>query len=295
MKARIFEIKHFAVHDGNGIRTTVFFKGCPLRCKWCHNPEGLEYRMSFAYYQHLCTYCGKCITVCKQNLHKIDQNTHVIDRANCIHCGDCVWSCPVNALKFYGRDVSIDDILPELLQDKDFYVASGGGVTLSGGECLLQADVCSNLLKLLKENSIHTAVDTSGFVPRESIDKVLPYTDTFLYDIKTFDDSVHMTYTGQSNKRILENLRYLSSLNKDIEIRIPLIPSVNDNQMNQIGIMISKLPSKPKVRILPYHNYYHSKYKAIDLDNTFTATIPTDADVKNAKEVLQSHNCIVLD
>lgn len=295
MKARIFEIKHFAVHDGNGIRTTVFFKGCPLRCKWCHNPEGLAYKINLAYYEHLCTHCGYCEKSCSYGVHYINQKEHILRRESCISCGKCVSACPTNALKLYGKDVTIEDILPELLQDKDFYETSNGGVTLSGGECLLQPDFCTELLKTLKEHKINTAVDTCGFVPRENIDKVLPFTDTFLYDLKAFDEDIHIAYTGQSNKLILENLEYISSLNKGLEIRIPFIPTVNDKQIDKMGVFLSKLSTQIKIRLLPYHDYYFSKYKALKMENNFIASIPSDSDMENAKLLLKSYGCNVLE
>ena len=184
MTATIFEIKRFAVHDGDGIRTTVFFKGCPLRCVWCHNPEGLTAKPQTAYYAHKCIGCGECQ---KQNF--------------------TTESCLGEARVLYGREITVDELLPILLEDKDFYENSGGGVTLSGGECLMQADFCAELLKRLKENGIHTAVDTCGFAPEEALDKVLPFTDTFLYDIKAYDEDVHIRCTGRSNLQILENLK----------------------------------------------------------------------------------------
>ena len=180
MKATIFEIKRFAVHDGDGIRTTVFFKGCPLKCVWCHNPEGIFMKPSLAYYAHKCIGCGECVNVCLQNAHKMTENEHIFERESCIGCGACESACLGEALTLYGRETSAEELLPKLLEDKEFYENSGGGVTLSGGECLLQADFCAALLKALKENGIHTAVDTCGFVSREAFDKVIPYTDVFL-------------------------------------------------------------------------------------------------------------------
>ena len=182
--AIISDIKRFAVHDGDGIRTTVFFKGCPLRCRWCHNPEGLSFRSELAYYAHKCIGCGACVSACPNGAHVIDVEGHRIDRTKCTVCGKCEAVCFSDALKLYGREGTVKSLLPELLADRDFYETSGGGVTLSGGECLAQADFCTELLKALKEENIHTAVDTCGFVKREAIDKVLPYTDIFLYDMK---------------------------------------------------------------------------------------------------------------
>ena len=215
MKATIFEIKRFAVHDGPGIRTTVFFKGCPLKCLWCHNPEGISFQTQTAFYDQKCLGCGIC-----RDPSFTEEN------------------CPSGAKVRYGREVTVAELLSELLQDRDFYETSGGGVTLSGGECLCQADFCAAILEALKKEGIHTAVDTCGFVAKAAIEKVLPYTDIFLYDIKAFDEDVHIRCTGKSNKQILENLAYLDSLGKAVEIRIPYVPGHNADQMAKIATFL---------------------------------------------------------
>ena len=265
MKATIFEIKRFAVHDGDGIRTTVFFKGCPLRCVWCHNPEGLSRAPELAFYEHKCIGCGEC---------KKDGFTDA----------DCLGEARVP----YGREVTVDDLLPLLLEDKDFYEASGGGVTLSGGECLMQADFCAELLRRLKENGISTAVDTSGFVSRAALEKVLPYTDVFLYDLKAYNEQVHIRATGQSNKIILDNLLYLDALGKKIEIRIPYVPDYNDQEIEKIAAFLAPLRSIVRVRVLPYHNYAASKYKALGIQNTLPERLPTNEETECAKKLFES-------
>lgn len=280
MKGRIFEIKRFAVHDGDGIRTTVFFKGCPLRCVWCHNPEGLVEKPQLAYYEHKCIGCGACASVCPAGAHSMLSGFHAFDREKCTFCGNCVSACLGNALTFYGKPVTVTELMPKLLEDKEFYETSGGGVTLSGGECLLQADFCAELLKELKREDIHTAVDTCGFIPRESINKVMPYTDVFLYDVKAFDEDVHVTCTGQSGKLILENLQYIDSCGKQIEIRIPYVPQYNHEQMQKIASYIGTLRHVTKVRILPYHNYAGSKYTSLGLQNSLPKRLPTEAEIK---------------
>lgn len=268
MYATIFEIKRFAVHDGDGIRTTVFFKGCPLKCVWCHNPEGLRYEPQLAYYKNKCISCGECVTVCGQNAHSMNFGEHKLDREKCVSCGKCAEACFGNALTLFGKKMQVSSLLPILLEDKDFYESSNGGVTLSGGECLMQADFCAELLAELKTHGIHTAVDTSGFVPKSAIDKVMPYTDIFLYDLKAYDEDVHIKYTRQSNKIILENLRYIDECGKSVEIRIPHIPGYNTDQIDKIHSFLSTLKIKPKVKVLPYHNYAGSKYDALDMTNT---------------------------
>jgi len=177
-------------------------------------------------------------------------------------------------------------LLPRLLEDRDFYETSGGGVTLSGGECLCQADFCEALLKALKEKGIHTAVDTCGFVPKAAFEKVLPYTDLFLYDIKAFDEAVHIRCTGQSNQRILENLVWLDSLGKKIEIRIPYVPDYNDTQTEKIAAFLKSLKSITAVKVLPYHNYAGSKYAALGMENTLPERLPTEAELQAAEATL---------
>ena len=234
MTSKIFEIKRFAVHDGDGIRTTVFFKGCPLRCVWCHNPEGLSFETQEAFYAHKCIGCGECKNV-----------------------GFTPENCLGEARVTYGREITIDELLPILLEDKEFYDNSGGGVTLSGGECLMQADFCQELLKKLKENGIHTAVDTCGFVSKGALDKVIPYTDIFLYDLKAYDEDVHIKCTGRSNKQIL-------------------------------ALFLSGLKHVTKIRVLPYHNYAGSKYESLKMENTLPSKLPTDEEVENARGVIRN-------
>ena len=265
MKAKIFEIKKFAVHDGDGIRTTVFFKGCPLRCVWCHNPEGLSAKTETAFYEHKCIGCGEC--------KKAGFTTE-----------DCLGEARVE----YGKEITVDALIPLLLEDKDFFENSGGGITLSGGECLMQADFCTELLKRLKKNGIHTAVDTCGYVSREALNKVIPYTDIFLYDLKAYDKDVHIKCTGVSNEIILKNLLYLDTLGKNVEIRIPLVPNYNDGQIEKIANFLKPLKNISKIRILPYHNLAGSKYEALDIKNTLPSRIPTDEELKKARDLIKN-------
>ncbi len=263
MKAMITDIKRFAVHDGDGIRTTVFFKGCPLRCIWCHNPETYSPKKQLAFYGHKCSLCGDCTKVCE--LHKTADGVHTVDREKCLHCGKCVQVCPADALKIYGTEMTVNEILNIVLEDKAFYESSGGGVTLSGGECLIYPDFCAELLKKCKGNGINTAVDTCGYVPRESLDKVIPYTDVFLYDIKAIDDKLHKKCTGVSNRLILDNLRYLDGIGCKTEIRIPCVPNVNDSEIDKINEFVSTLKNTVRTRVLKYHNFARSKYKALEI------------------------------
>lgn len=295
MKAKIVEIKRFAVHDGDGIRTTVFMKGCPLACVWCHNPEGIGFDAQLAYNENKCISCGECALVCPENAHDMREGKHEFDRDKCIACGKCEAACLNGALKFYGRETSVPELLPILLEDKDFYDSTGGGVTLSGGECLMQADFCAELLRELKQCGVHTAVDTCGFVSKEAIDKVMPYTDVFLYDVKAFDETVHMTCTGHSNRVILDRLKYIDECGKEIEIRIPYVPGFNDDQMEKIAGYLAELKHLTKVRVLPYHNYAGSKYEALGMENTLPERRPDDDKIKAAKQVIQDYGLQVCD
>ena len=197
-------------------------------------------------------------------------------------------SCLGEATVLYGKEVTLEELLDILLEDREFYEASGGGVTLSGGECLIQADFCAELLKELKKEGIHTAVDTCGFVPRTALDKVIPYTDVFLYDVKAYDEDVHIKCTGASNKQILENLKCLDSSGKDIEIRIPYVPDYNDSQIEKIAKFLAPLQNIAKIRVLPYHSYAGTKYKALNIKNTLPKRLPTDKEIQEAENTIKN-------
>lgn len=254
------DIKRFAVHDGPGIRTTVFLKGCPLKCVWCHNPESISFKPQIAFYENKCIGCGEC----QKEGFKTD---------------DCLGEARV----LYGKEITVEELLTLLLEDREFYENSGGGVTVSGGECLCQPDFCAELLKALKEKGINTAVDTCGFVSREAIDKVLPYTDMFLYDIKAIDEDVHIKCTGQSNRQILENIKYIDSCGKKIEVRIPYVPGFNDNQIDKIAEFLKPLKNITAVKVLAYHNFAGSKYAALGMENTLPEVLPTTEEVELAQ------------
>lgn len=289
--ARISDIKRFAVHDGDGIRTTLFLKGCGLRCVWCHNPEGIDFAPQVAYYADKCLSCGECAGACEHNAHVFDPSEgHRYVRDDCVACGACVSHCLGSALIHYGRTVSVEEILPRLLEDREFYETSGGGVTLSGGECLMQAAFCRALLKRLKEEGIHTAVDTCGFVAQESIRQVLAYTDVFLYDVKAFDPEVHIRCTGQDNRQILDNLLYLDRVGARVEVRIPYVPDHNDDQIQKIADFLAPLSCVKKVKVLPYHNFAGSKYASLAMRNTLPPRIPTAEEVAAAQRCFDEKN-----
>lgn len=285
-KGRIVGIKRFEIHDGDGIRTTLFLKGCPLRCKWCHNPEAISPNPQLAYLKEKCIGCGECVSIC--SAHSFSGGKHVYDRNNCVCCGRCENVCLGEALTFFGKEVSPEEVLPLLTEDRIFYDGSGGGVTLSGGEPLFQADFSMELLRLLKAEEIHTAVDTCGFAEKNDIDKIIQYTDLFLYDIKCYDDKKHIQYTGCTNKSIIENLKYIDSKEKPTEVRIPLIPAINNDQLEPIGRFLSSLEHIVKVKLLPYYNFSSSKYEALEMENTLPAVrTPDDYQLTEAVSILK--------
>lgn len=252
-KAFIFDIQRNSFVDGPGIRTTVFFKGCNLHCAWCHNPESQSLKPQIMFYKNKCTDCGKCKEKCPHAL------------ASCELCGKCTIFCPHDAREICGREYTVDEVMREILKDKAFYETSGGGVTFSGGECMLQIDFLEAILKECKNHGIHTAVDTAGHVPFDSFERILPYTDLFLYDIKCFDSDKHKKYTGVGNELIFENLGRLLFDGKSVWIRIPIIPNINDSveEMTAIRKALDSYGYPQQVELLPYHALGEHKYAAI--------------------------------
>ena len=283
MKATITQIKRFAVHDGDGIRTTVFLKGCPLECVWCHNPEAISYRPELAFHEDKCVGCMACTRVCPTGAHIQEEGAHRLERSLCSACGQCVPVCAKEALTLWGREMSVEELMPLLLEDREFYLDSGGGVTLSGGECLTKPQFCRELLRCLKAEGIHTAVDTCGFVDWSAFEAVLEYTDLFLYDVKAVDREVHMRCTGQGNESILDNLRRLDAQGKRIEIRIPYVPGWNDSQMEPIRELLAGMKHISRVKVLPYHNYAGSKYVSLGMENTLPNLCPSPEAVARAQ------------
>lgn len=267
MKGYISDYKRMSVHDGPGIRTTLFLKGCPLRCRWCHNPENLRMTPTLSYTQKLCVGCGACAAVCPRGVHRLDAQTHHIDFSSCIACGACVRECYTGALKIFGQEAQPEAVAEKLLEDRAFYENSAGGVTFSGGEPLMQAGFLSEVMAILKAQNVHIAVDTCGEVPWEAFEAVLPYTDLFLFDVKHIDSAAHKEGTGVGNERILSNLRTLSARGAKIEIRTPVIPGYNDSAQVLEGIarLLAGLDGVQVWRLLPYHSMGKAKYEAIGL------------------------------
>lgn len=271
---RVLDIKRYAIHDGPGIRTTVFLKGCPLSCEWCHNPESQRERPEILYYEDRCTLCGDCISTCQQGAIGLDAGRLVLDQSLCIGCGDCVNACPNGARELAGREMSVEQIISEVVSDTLFYEESGGGVTLSGGEPLMQAKFARDIAARCHELDIHTALDTSGYASEEALIKVADVIDLFLYDIKVVDDTVHLAHTGVSNRSILHNLRVLDEMRKRIWIRFPLLPGVNDDgrSLSDLVDLLAPLRAVEAIQVLPYHQAGAGKYRRLGREYIFTKT-----------------------
>lgn len=261
----IFDIKHYAIHDGPGIRTTVFLKGCSLSCPWCHNPESQKPLPELLFWEERCTQCGACIDVCPEGAISLTDGLIVTDRTHCSICDTCVSACPSRAREIVGRTVSVGDVIREVEKDVLFYDESDGGVTLSGGEPLFQPEFSQALLRECKARGIHTALDTCGDATEKVLLAIAENTDLFLYDLKLVDPEAHKRHTGISNNRILTNLRRLDERGERIWIRIPLIPGINDNPdtIDQLGAFITTLNSVEIVQLLPYHRAGIQKLKRL--------------------------------
>ncbi len=262
----IFDIRRFSIHDGPGIRTTVFFKGCPLRCLWCHNPESQSPFPELITQPRRCTLCGECIQVCPNGAIYRDGDRMLTKRDKCQLCQACARACHAEARQFTGQEMSLCEVLEDIIRDRPFYEQSGGGVTFSGGEPLFQAEFLGRLLQACKEHEIHTALDTCGFVPFHILDRLRGWVDLFLFDIKHMDDDRHKDLTGVSNRLILENLELLSRLGHDIYLRIPLIPGMNDKttHLHALAQYATGLHRILRVDLLPYHSTGLEKYDRLD-------------------------------
>jgi len=270
----IFDIKKFAVHDGPGIRTTVFFKGCPLSCEWCHNPESQRERPEILYYKDRCSLCGACVSACEQVAISLVSGHLMLNQSLCVGCGDCIRACPNGARELAGRQMSVEQVISEIVKDTLFYEESGGGVTFSGGEPLMQAEFVRAVATRCQAFDIHTALDTSGYASEDALMKVTNVIDLFLYDVKTLDDATHLAHTGVSNRSILRNLRMLDDMGKRIWIRFPLVPGVNDDEhsLSDLIDLICSLRAVEAIQVLPYHRAGAGKYRRLGREYAFLET-----------------------
>ena len=296
MNAIVIGVKRYEIHDGDGVRSTVFLKGCPLRCRWCHNPESFSPSPEIGFYATKCTRCGECTRVCKSGAQKIEDGKRVFVKSKCASCGKCVNVCASGALRLFGIERSAESVAKEVLADKDMYDATGGGVTVSGGEPLLRAEFCRELFGVLRNNGINTALDTSLYAPWEKIEPLLPLTDTFLVDLKAPDTETHRILTGVDNGDILDNLARIDERGKRIEIRIPFVPPLNENTPEAMLPVLRSLKNLVGVKILPYHDFAIAKYAALCLDYP-AASVPTpaEAQVEAARKLLRDNGINVIE
>ena len=288
MKANIFNIQKFSIHDGPGIRTTVFFKGCQLQCIWCHNPESQNFKKEILYNKNKCTLCGNCVKTCQNNAIEINNNFLKMNMDKCTFCGDCTVCCINSARQIAGKEYTVDEVMEEVLKDRVFYKNSKGGATLSGGEPLIYAEFVEELLMKLKKENIHTAVDTCGCVDFKVLERVSRYTDLFLYDLKTMDDEKHILYTGVSNINIIDNLIKLSEIHNNINLRLPLIEGINADEDNILGILrLIKKTNIKKINLLPYHDIAMHKYEKLGREYYEYMKRPADEKLEEFKGIFE--------
>ncbi|MCX8032218.1 MAG: glycyl-radical enzyme activating protein [Thermoleophilia bacterium] len=288
--ALITNIQNYSIHDGPGIRTVVFFKGCSLRCLWCSNPECISSRPEVGLFVNLCTGCGTCVEVCPTGATTLAADGHVaIDRNRCTACGACVTGCRAEARVLWGKEADLEEVVARVARDKMFYDSSGGGVTVSGGEPLLESEFVSRLLERCHDLDIHTCVETSGHVSWNAVMQVLPQTDLFLYDLKMMDAKRHLELTGSTNKQILENARRLVREGASVFFRMPLVPGINDDEENigrtaaflhEVGVL--------ELELMPYHKFGLGKYLALGRDYALgNIKRPTSEEVGRVQETFK--------
>jgi glycyl-radical enzyme activating protein len=279
MNSLTFDIHRFSLNDGPGIRTTVFLKGCYLKCEWCHNPESQSFNPLLSFNPEKCLHCFECVKVCPNNAHKIKEDKHFVDWDLCDLARKCVEVCPSGALKIIGTNTEVDLIISEVMRDKKYYDKTGGGITISGGEPMAQFEFTKELLIMAKQKGIQTALDTCGYCEQNQFKEILDYVDLFLFDYKFTDEGLHKEYTGVTNKEILTNLDFLYNNGASIILRCPLIPGINDNDEHLLGIkeIIKKYPLLKSVELMPYHNMGRDKANRVGMEYKLSQ-------IKNADE-----------
>lgn len=281
LTALVFDIQRGALHDGPGIRTVVFLKGCPLNCQWCHNPEARSFESQLFWYSDRCVHCGACAGACQYDVHIYENGVHRVDFDRCILSAECIQVCQHDALKIIGAETSILEVLREVLSDQAYYDNSGGGITLSGGEPMSHPEFVVELLSQCKQLGVHTCIQTAGSVSRERYERVLPLVDHFLFDFKLSNPKDHKRFTGVTNELILDNLDYLYHSGATITLRCPIIPGINDTNEHFTAIHELSLayPNLAGIELLPYHDMGKSKAKSIGLEVPFQEVKTTPKDV----------------
>ncbi len=296
VRGMIFDIKRYAIHDGPGIRTAVFFKGCPLRCWWCHNPEGQSQRPQLIFRENRCKDFKDCVKACPQKAISWDGKS-LTNWERCDGCGKCAEVCFSGGRELVGRSIAVCDLIEEIKRDTVFYNQSSGGVTFTGGEPMLQKEFLRQTLIACRDLEIHTTVDTSGYASWKSFETIYPLVDLFLYDLKLMDDSRHVQYTSVSNRLILSNLKKLSKAGRRIIVRIPLIPGINDKEddLTSFANFLSGLRTLEGVELMPYHEIGLAKYQSLGIEYKLGNIHPAPPEqIKIAEEVLIKHNLPVI-
>lgn len=297
LTAPVFNVQTYSIHDGPGIRVTVFVKGCPLRCRWCANPESNLARPQLMTYAAKCTACGRCVAACPQKAVSIgtlhDKPCAITDRELCVECGVCVDVCPCEAREIVGREKTVREVLEQVLKDKLFIDASGGGMTVSGGECLAHPDFTEALLYAAKEQGLHTAIESSSFASEAVFDQVLRYVDLALLDIKHMDSDIHRELTGVPNEQILSNIRHaVHDLKKNVTVRVPTIPGYNDSEENiraTARFVKEELGPDVGIHLLPYHRLGESKNESLGKVMDLSVSVPSDEHMQDLKRIVESY------
>lgn len=290
----VFNIQKFSVHDGPGIRTTVFLKGCPLRCLWCHNPEGLSRESEIEFEPVKCIACGFCAAACENECHAFTEEDggvrHDYLREGCVRCGKCIGSCVAGALRTVGQEMTVGEVMSKVLADKIFYEKSGGGMTVSGGEPFFQPEFTLDLLKSAKEAGLHTAIETCGFCRTEVIERALPFVDLFLFDYKATGADVHKRLTGVDPALILANMRYISEHGGKIVLRCPIIPTANDTDehFSTIASLACELDRIVSVELEPYHPLGTGKAPKLGREQSFITEAPSPERMAEIREYIAS-------
>jgi pyruvate formate lyase activating enzyme len=288
----VFDIKRFSIHDGPGIRTTVFLKGCPMNCWWCHNPESQAPGPQMVIRESRCIRCGACLAACEHGAVSLAEEGSSTDRARCVLCGACTEVCYTEARELVGQQMTVANVMAEIKRDIAFYDQSGGGATFSGGEPLMQPGFLRALLQACEREEIHTVLDTCGFASWETLDGIRRHVDLFLYDLKLIRNDRHLRFTGVSNETVLSNLRALSHEGHKVIVRVPVIPGANDDKenMRQIAEFLADLPHQPSTHLLPYHASAAAKYERLDREFRMgDIHPPSDGTMAELAQVLEEY------